>query len=160
LHQRVVDFLDANAADYSLDFIGMWVYLWGLGKEGLKINLFLDLRLQAWPVIARQPVNNRVDFFFCATFLLYFLDIQRIHAGKFNLVCSFVIHGVFSLLILGLFILNQLFRLELSKNSAKRAIGTFVMGRNYAQTPLMLSQREEPVNNRVTRKSTAVWMSA
>src|ERR1700704_4366653 len=55
---------------------------WGLSKKGFKIVFLVDLVLYSRSVIAREPANDLVNFFFRAIFALRFLNIQRINPCK------------------------------------------------------------------------------
>jgi len=50
-----------------------------LSKEGFKIMILIDLLLKPGPVIASQPADDLVNFFFRMILAFRFLNIQRIY---------------------------------------------------------------------------------
>jgi hypothetical protein len=71
LHQRVLDGLDADAADDARDEAGVRVQRRRLGEEGLEVDGKVDLPLQARRVITRQPADDGVDLGLRAAFCTY-----------------------------------------------------------------------------------------
>lgn len=64
-------------------------------KTYININCLvpIDLRLQSLFIVACQPLDDGIDFRFRASFTLNFLNIQRVDAGDFHFVYTFVIHS-------------------------------------------------------------------
>jgi hypothetical protein len=55
---------------------------WGLNKKGFKVVFLFDLLMQSRLVIAGQPANDLVNFFFRAILAFRFLNIQRVDPCK------------------------------------------------------------------------------
>ena len=66
------------------------------GKEGLKIALKLDLALQFFLAVARQPADDLVNFFLRTVLAFGLLNIQWINAGKFHSIYTMLRHNHFS----------------------------------------------------------------
>src|SRR5262245_2903988 len=66
---------------------------WCFGKEGLKVALKFDLVLQFRLIVARQPADNLINFFFRAVLAFGLLNIHRVNARKFYSVYSVLRHG-------------------------------------------------------------------
>src|SRR5262245_11803835 len=62
-----------------------------LSIKGLKINFLFDLPLQYRLVIAGQPADDLVDFFFCTSLAFRFENVHRIHSRKFHRENSLII---------------------------------------------------------------------
>src|SRR5262245_44184423 len=58
LHQRIVDFFNANAAHNAFDERTIWMNGRCLSKKGFEIVFFFDLLLQSLLGIAGQPAND------------------------------------------------------------------------------------------------------
>ena len=81
-HGRLLDRLDAHAADPALDQGARRVGPRRLGEERLDVGLLLQLRLKTLLRVAGQPADDRVDLGFRAVLFLRFGDIMRIDAGE------------------------------------------------------------------------------
>src|SRR5262245_65631358 len=66
---------------------------WCFGKEGLKVAFKFDLALQFRLVVARQPADDLINFFFRAVLAFGLLNIHRVNARKFHSVYSVLRHG-------------------------------------------------------------------
>ena len=78
LHQRVFDFLHANAAHDAFDQRPVWIQGWRLGEKGFKVIPLFELLLQSRQGIASQPADGLVDFFLRAIFAFRFLNVERL----------------------------------------------------------------------------------
>ena len=61
LHQRIVDRLDAHAADDAGDPLRVGMQRRRLGEEGREVRAAVELPLQAGGVVAGQPEDHAVD---------------------------------------------------------------------------------------------------
>jgi hypothetical protein len=82
LHQRILDFFHADAADHPFDERTVWIHRWRLSKEGFKVIPPFDLMQQTSLVVASKPADDTVNLFLRAPLALGFLDIHWIHAAK------------------------------------------------------------------------------
>src|SRR5688572_28462626 len=92
-HQRVLDLLDAHAADGARDLAGVWIEAGRLVEEGLEVALPFDLFRQRLPAVARQPADDLVHLLLLPPLLLRLLHVEGIDAGKGHGEDPVVLHG-------------------------------------------------------------------
>src|SRR5262249_22146501 len=61
-----------------------WIHGRCLSKKGFKIIFLFNLFLQSCLVIASQPTDNFVDFFFRSIFAFCFFNVEWIYICKFH----------------------------------------------------------------------------
>lgn len=82
LHEGVLDFLHADAADGALDLGAVWVEAGGLGEEGLERGLGIELVPQGGGGVAGQPVDDPVNLLLRSVLPLGFLDADVVHRSR------------------------------------------------------------------------------
>src|SRR5262245_21194775 len=92
-HEWVFNHFHAYAAHNAFDKRRIWMKQWRFGKEGLKVAFKFDLALQFRLVVARQPTDDVINFFFRAVLAFGLLNIHRVNTRKFHSVYSVLRHG-------------------------------------------------------------------
>src|SRR5690606_33149361 len=85
LHQRVLDLLDAYAADHALDEAHVGVHTRRLGEEGLEVGTVGDDLLELLLGVAGEPGDDGVELLLRASLLLHLGDVQRVDAAEGHL---------------------------------------------------------------------------
>src|SRR5262249_34792993 len=83
-HEWVFNLFHPYATHHAFDKRSIWIKHWRFGKEGLKVAFKFDLVLQFRLIVARQPADDLINFFFRAVLAFGLLNIHRVNARKFQ----------------------------------------------------------------------------
>jgi hypothetical protein len=81
LHERVVDLLDADAADHAVHLVGERVHPRG-GEEVLEGDLRGEVVLELRSVEAGEPGDHLIDLGLSAALALDLLHVEGVHRGE------------------------------------------------------------------------------
>jgi len=77
-HGRFFYVFDLNATNFTGDLGPRGIHFGCFGKEGLKVRIVFQQRIQRLLAIASQPTNDFIDFFFRSSLLLSLRDVMGI----------------------------------------------------------------------------------
>src|SRR5215218_10486971 len=80
LHEWVLDFFYADAADHAGDELPRRVQRGSFGEEPLEVRALLQLRVEFALAVAGQPAQDRVNLLLRPALLLDLADVERVHA--------------------------------------------------------------------------------
>src|SRR5690606_15363900 len=94
--ERVLDLLDAIAADHAGDQVAVRVELRSLREEGLEVGLARNLIGEARGVVSRQPFDHLVELGPGSSLSLHLLNVHRVDLGELDRAQVHAGHGLTS----------------------------------------------------------------
>ena len=85
-HEFIFYFLYLVSADTAGDESTVRIRLWCFSEKSLEISLFFENSCKSHGIIAREPVDDLIDFGFLSSFFLDFRDIELIDTREGHMI--------------------------------------------------------------------------